>query len=246
MLIANRRLSAMLACPLCDCPDLAALPSVQGREYSHCTVCRLAFMHPADRLPLEQERARYRLHRNDPADPGYRQFLRRLSDPLVEKLPPQAEGLDYGSGPGPTLSVMLQEQGFQMRDYDPCFAPDPSVLRCTYDFVTCTETAEHFHRPREEFDRLNGLIRPGGCLGLMTEWLDGYEDRFGAWWYALDATHVCFYSLQTLNWIAAHWGWSMDTPRRNVTFWRTGTNGRQDLRPIAESCPCGEVVQKPD
>lgn len=210
----------MRACPLCGCSELAALPVVRGRRYSRCALCRLGFMHPADRLPLEKERARYRLHRNDPSDQRYRQFLSRLSDPLVKLLSAGAEGLDFGCGPGPTLSVMLREQGFHMRDYDPCFALDPSALRRTYDFVTCTETAEHFHRPREEFDRLNGLMRPGGYLALMTEWLDGYEDRFSAWWYALDATHVCFYSLDTFDWIAANWRWSMYTPRRNVVFWR--------------------------
>jgi hypothetical protein len=212
----------MLACPLCGGADLAALPSVQGRGYARCGVCRLAFMHPADRLPLEQEQARYRLHRNDPGDEGYRRFLRRLSDPLVGKLVPKAEGLDYGSGPGPTLSVMLREQGFQVREYDPCFAPDPDALRRRYDFITCTETAEHFHCPRDEFDRLNGLIRPGGYLTLMTEWLDGNEGRFGSWSYANDETHVCFYSRDTLDWITARWGWRMETPCRDVTFWQIG------------------------
>jgi hypothetical protein len=184
----------------------------------------MAFMHPADRLPLERERARYLLHCNSPADQGYRQFLRRLSDPLVELLSPQAEGLDYGSGPGPTLSVMLREQGFQVREYDPHFAPDAEALGRTYDFITCTETAEHFHDPRAEFDRLSGMLRPGGYLALMTEWLDGNEVGFATWSYANDETHVCFYSRATLDWITAHWGWRMTTPCRNVTFWQAGSH----------------------
>ena len=52
--------------------------------------------------------------------------------------------------------------------YDPLFAPDRGVLQATYDFVTCTETAEHFHDPALEFARLDALLRPGGLLGLMT------------------------------------------------------------------------------
>ena len=54
----------------------------------------------------------------------YREFLSRLEHPPnVPKLPAAAEGLDFGSGPGPTLSVMLEEQGYRMSLYDPFFAP---------------------------------------------------------------------------------------------------------------------------
>jgi hypothetical protein len=115
---------------------------------------------------------------------------------------------------------MLREQGFRMRDYDPCFAADPGTLECTYDFITCTETVEHFHQPRTEFDRLAGLLRPGGLLAVMTEWLDEDENRFENWWYARDPTHVSFYSRQTLTWIARQWSWTLSLPCTNVAFWQ--------------------------
>jgi hypothetical protein len=42
---------------------------------------------------------------------------------------------------------MLAEAGHAMALYDPFFRPDPAALERDYDFITCTETAEHFHHP---------------------------------------------------------------------------------------------------
>jgi len=124
-------------------------------------------------------------------------------------------GLDYGSGPGPALPQMLTNAGFSMTHYDPLFTPDASVLKRTYDFITCTETVEHFHHPGEEFQRLNRLLRPGGWLGVMTGILTD-DAGFPGWWYIRDFTHVCFYKESTLRWIARRFGWQLQVPRENV------------------------------
>src|SRR5688572_9419898 len=98
---------AVATCPLCSGDQMLPLPSVGGRDYFRCAGCALAFMAPAQRPSPERERAEYRLHQNDSADPRYRQFLGRVTGPLVPLLRPGSEGLDYGCGPGPALSVML-------------------------------------------------------------------------------------------------------------------------------------------
>lgn len=176
-------------------------------------------MAPADRPSTAEERARYETHENHAADPGYRAYLDRVAAPLIDRLPPGAEGLDYGAGPAPTLSQMLEEAGHPTAVYDPFFAPDRAPLERTYDFLTCTETAEHFHSPGEEFMRLDALLRPGGWLGLMTEVRD--ESRpFETWWYARDETHVCFYGPDTFRWIGRHFGWELERPHRNVALFR--------------------------
>lgn len=207
-------------CPLCgsDAPVLRG--EVEGRRYLECPRCRLVFLDPAARLDADAERARYETHENDPADSRYRGFLDRLAAPLVERLSPGAEGLDFGSGPGPTLSVMLEERGFPMRIYDPFFAPDSSALDRTYDFITCTETIEHLYRPGAEFERLASLLRPGGFFAVMTQVLEPDTD-FAEWWYRRDPTHVAFYPRETLQWIADHFGWSWDRPHPNVAIYRS-------------------------
>ncbi|HEX2188661.1 MAG TPA: class I SAM-dependent methyltransferase [Longimicrobiaceae bacterium] len=193
--------------------------AAHGRRYLECPVCGLVYLDPAHRPAPEAELAHYGTHRNDPADPGYRAFLDRLAAPLVERLPPGAEGLDYGSGPGPALAAMLRERGFAVEVWDPFFAPDPAPLGRAYDFVTCTETAEHFFSPAHELRRLDALLRPGGWLGVMTELYTG-ERAFGEWRYARDPTHVCFYRPETLRWIAERRGWALELPARDVAFFR--------------------------
>lgn len=145
----------------------------------------------------------------------------------MEQLPRGAEGLDFGSGPGPTLSEMLGEAGFCVKVYDPFFAPDAQALNDTYDFITCTETAEHFFHPAHEFDRLHRMLRPGGWLALMTE---HYEDQpFEQWWYARDPTHACFYRARTMTWLADHYRWRMVTPHRNVRMFQRGTTDSTEV-----------------
>lgn len=204
-------------CPLCHSDRLRPFAEIDARHYFECGVCELIHLAPRHRTGPEEELARYETHENDPADAGYRAFLGRLADPLVERLSPGASGLDYGSGPGPTLSVMLEGMGFEMEIYDPFFAPDPAALARTYDFVTCSETAEHFFRPGDEFRRLDDLLRPGGWLAIMTQMFEE-EQPFEDWWYVRDPTHVCFYRRESLEWIAARFAWSLELPRPNVAL----------------------------
>jgi hypothetical protein len=207
------------ACPLCGAARALPFAAAAGRRYLRCAACRLAFMAPEDRPDEAAELAHYGTHENDPADPRYRAFLSRLADPLAARLAPGAEGLDYGCGPGPALAMMLEERGFPMAVWDPFFAPDASVLDRTYDFVTCTETAEHFFHPAREFARLDGLLPAGGWLGVMTELLDDARD-FSGWRYARDPTHVSFYAEETMRWIAEAFGWGMEIAGRGVVLFR--------------------------
>jgi len=177
------------------------------------------------------ERARYETHENDPEDPRYRTFLNRLAAPLIERLPTGAEGIDIGSGPGPTLSVMLTERGYPTEVWDPFFAPDPTPLERRWDFVTCSETVEHFHDPEAGWGRLFGLLRPGGWLGVMTEPLPepaevaGQEgsisEVLAAWWYARDPTHVALHRSRTFEWLAARYRAELARPSRTVALFRT-------------------------
>jgi len=186
-----------MPCRLCGGP---AAPFHQDRKraYSRCPVCAYIF---ADSLPEpEAARRRYGLHENDVADPGYRAFLNRLAQPLLARLKPGAAGLDFGSGPGSSIGALLREAGHPVGDYDPSFRPDPALLAARYDFVTCTETAEHFIEPLKDWERLFSLLKPGGVLAVMTQLSDGVD--FGTWHYKDDFTHVGFYSEGTLRWIA--------------------------------------------
>ena len=208
---------ALAVCPLCESELIRQLAVIDSKTYWRCNICYLTFLSPEFYLPPEDELSRYLLHENSPEDYHYRRFLSRLTDHLIPKLQPGAHGLDFGSGPGPTLSIMLEEAGFPMDIYDPYFAQDTLPLEHTYDFITCTETVEHFYRPKQEFHRFNQLLRHNGWLGIMTEMLAS-DEHFVDWWYHREPTHVCFYKRETMAWIATQYNWRTEYPRKNVTL----------------------------
>lgn len=208
-----------MTCPLCEGTEVALFAEREGRSYHRCATCALTFMDPAHRLSEAEELARYETHDNRPDDPGYRSFLERLAIPLQARLPAGARGLDYGSGPGPTLSILMEEAGFPSRCWDPFFAPDPAPLSDVYDFVTCTETVEHFYHPGAEFRRLASILRPGGWLGVMTGILHS-DLEFANWWYVRDPSHVAFYAPETLEWIAWARQWEMEIVAPTVVLFR--------------------------
>ena len=206
-------------CPVCRAATARPFMTVATSDYWRCEACEATFLDPGQRLSPQAERAHYLTHRNDPSDEGYRAFLARLAGPLLERIGPGGEGLDYGCGPGPALAAMLQDAGHRVSLYDPFFADDPAALARTYDFITCTETAEHFHDPRAEFARLDGLLRPGGWLAVMTCFQTD-DGRFAAWRYRADPTHVVFYREATLRGLARRLGYSCEIPCKDVALMR--------------------------
>ncbi|MGX5915213.1 class I SAM-dependent methyltransferase [Aliidiomarina sp. Khilg15.8] len=199
-----------MLCTLCSQPANAFCED-KTRQYFRCTGCDLVFADPDTRLTSEDEKSIYEFHTNDPEDGRYRDFLSQLSTPLLTKVRPGMHGLDFGSGPGPTLNLMLEEQGMTMSIYDIYYAPDQGQLQRKYDFVTCSEVAEHFAEPGKSWPELVGLVQPGGWLGVMTSLFisDNVED-FQRWGYKRDPTHVSFYTPKTMQWLAEHFGLSLE------------------------------------
>jgi hypothetical protein len=161
----------------------------------------LVFVPPSQQLSYDEERAIYDLHQNDDQDQGYQTFLSRLSTPLLEKLQRPSSGLDFGSGPGPTLAQLFKNQGHQMELFDIHYANQPKVLENQYDFITLTEVAEHLKTPNHTFSLLFSLLKTPGYLAVMTKRVLDL-DRFRTWHYKNDPTHISFYSEQSLQCLA--------------------------------------------
>ncbi len=166
-----------------------------------CLYCKLVFVPNRYWLSAEDERATYDLHENDSEDQGYRKLLSWLSTPLLKKLGPKQKGLDFGCGPGPTLSILLEEQGQQVDLYDPFYYNDPSVFNTEYDFICATEVVEHLHNPNKEFAALFKMLKRGGLLRIMTKLVID-EHAFSQWHYIRNLTHICFYSRHTFEYLA--------------------------------------------
>jgi hypothetical protein len=204
-------------CPLCHADGSVLFGEDRRRRYWRCPCCALVFVDRAGLPTPQQEKVEYDLHENSPDDEGYRCFLRRLFKPLRQRLADHARGLDFGCGPGPTLSVMAAECGLPMALYDPFYAADALVLQQRYDFITATEVVEHLHCPGAELDRLWQLLQPGGILALMTKLVIDAQ-AFKNWHYKNDLTHVRFFSRQTFQWLADTWGAELVFVDKDVIF----------------------------
>lgn len=192
-------------CPLCSGSNIYKVYHQDNRRTFHsCNTCQLVFVPPEQFLSLEAENAAYDHHQNSPDDQGYRRFLSRLFIPMNQRLVSGSHGLDFGSGPGPTLSKMFEEAGHSVALFDYFYANDQSVLQPAYDFITASEVVEHLHHPKDELERLWNILNPGGILGIMTKRVLNRE-AFATWHYKNDLTHVCFFSEFTFQWLAGQW-----------------------------------------
>lgn len=220
-----------ITCPLCKTKKVSDFFHDKRRDYILCQVCSLVFVPPWQFVSAEAEKNRYDLHQNSPADRGYRSFLSRIFVPLQKSLTPGSCGLDFGSGPEPTLSVMFEEAGHEMTIFDYFYKQIPSVFEKQYDFITATEVIEHLHNPKEELERLWACLKEGGRLGLMTKLVPG-PNAFSEWHYKNDLTHVCFFSQATFKWLALHLDADMTFADEDVIFFH---------KKISSSMPCYNV-----
>jgi hypothetical protein len=208
-----------LTCPLCQCTKTNYFYEDKYRPYHHCENCELIFVPPAHHLANDAEKSRYDQHQNLPSDRGYRQFLSRLFTPLCQQLQPGQSGLDFGSGPGPTLSLMLEEAGYNMAIYDKYYATNTNVLNQSYDFITTTEVLEHLSQPYEVLTKLWQNLNVNGILAIMTKRSTG-KKAFTTWHYKNDDTHICFFAEQSFTWLAKQWHATLDFIDNDVVFFK--------------------------
>lgn len=188
-------------CPLCLSNKITFYHEDKSRCYWQCDCCQLVFVTPELRLDEDSERAHYQHRQNNPFDLGYRRFLSRLSMPLLERIPANSTGLDFGCGPGPALAQMLTEVGHNISLYDVYYQTNKNVLTDCYDFLTATEVIEHLCNPNKVWQQWLNLVKPGGWIAIMTKMVTDHAG-FANWHYKLDPTHVIFFSRATFEYLA--------------------------------------------
>ncbi|BFM11345.1 class I SAM-dependent methyltransferase [Simiduia litorea] len=177
----------------------------------------MVFVTEREHLSFRAEKKEYDYHENLAGDVGYLNFLRRLADPLVQRLSAASVGLDIGCGPGPVLQTWLQAQGFKVAIFDKFYARDGAVLQHQYDFVCATEVVEHFRQPGLSLLAMWQLLKPGGYLALMTKRVIDLE-AFSRWHYKNDPTHISFFSDESFSWLAAKLNARLEFVGKDVVF----------------------------
>lgn len=188
-----------MKCPLCATENKISFIS-KDKIFYNCKKCDSIYLDKKNYVDLNEEKERYSSHNNSSDNKGYLKMLKKFMDDTVMKVSTDVnEILDYGCGPGPILSELLEKEGFNVDLYDPIFYPDTNDK--LYDLVTSTEVFEHFHDPVENINKILNKIKSNGYLAIMTYFHDGV-DIFKEWFYKEDPTHVFFYNTNTFKYIA--------------------------------------------
>lgn len=191
-----------MRCPLCGAKarPFTALTRKTSRRYYRCEACGFVALAPGARLTKPEEKARYLLHDNDPANQGYRDFVDGFArQAIIPFVAPRAHALDFGSGPRPLLAPQLAERGYRCDLYDPYFAPTRAWRRRSYDAIALHEVAEHIANPGATLGFLAGRVAPGGVIAIRTRFQPSEPRDFDAWWYRMDPTHISFYTSSCLE-----------------------------------------------
>ena len=120
-----------ITCPLCHQPHTNHYHQDKKRDYWQCQTCDLVFVDKSQQLNHDDEKAVYQQHENNPQDQGYRHFLNRMAQPILDRVQPASHGLDFGCGPGPSGPSRVGGRGRCGRGRCGRSGPRPSgILAC--------------------------------------------------------------------------------------------------------------------
>ena len=207
----------MKICTVCKNNNIEFFLNVRGLDYWQCPFCKAIMLNPIQFMSSNKEKKHYLKHNNEINDIRYRTFLYDLIEPLKDKISVNDIGLDYGCGYAPALADILIKEGFNIELYDPFFFKNENIFFRKFNFVTCSEVVEHFFKPYEEFNKIDGLLAKNSWLAVMTSFMT--EDYlFENWHYRRDPTHVVFYKKMTFRIIANQRNWKINFPSKNVVL----------------------------
>lgn len=114
------------------------------------------------------------------------------------------KGLDFGSGPAPVLAEILErDYGYDMDIYDLFYATQKVYQDQRYDLITSTEVVEHLADPLAFFKFAWDHLNEGGLLAVMTLFHPEEDEAILKSHYLRDRTHISFFSLRTMETVAA-------------------------------------------
>lgn len=190
-------------CPLCKQNN----KPFYGDEFFMCSNCSGLYKNRKNYIGVKAEIKRYKEHNNDVNDTRYQKFVSPITTHILTNFKPNQWGLDFGSGTAPVISKVLQDNGYNINQFDPFFSNKVELLNETYDYIVCCEVMEHFHKPDVEFELLHKMLNSDGALICMTHLYDEKTD-FKNWYYKNDPTHVFIYRKETIKFIADHYGFT--------------------------------------
>lgn len=171
--------------------------------YTHCQNCECIMLEERFHVDMPREKQQYDHHNNTLENEGYVLMFENFLDFCDEAFTcKDISVLDFGSGPTPVLSFLIQKRGFYVDCYDKFYQPLPVFKDKTYTLITSTEVFEHLDNPVQTLTLLANHLTQGGYIALMTLFHDNCMENFWKWWYRRDPTHITFYTPKTIEVLA--------------------------------------------
>lgn len=193
-----------MKCNICQ-HDTIPKRHPKTKEWFHfCLNCEFVQKDSSHYLSEKKEFTQYEFHENSINDPNYVAFFEKfLREAVFPYAPKGKQALDFGSGPSPVLSQLMErDYGYDFTIYDKFYAPDTSYTKKNYDLITCTEVIEHIEKPLPVFKEWKSLMKNDGILSVMTLLHPQKEEDFWNWFYIRDLTHISFFSAKTMAVVA--------------------------------------------
>ncbi|MDX9691903.1 MAG: class I SAM-dependent methyltransferase [Acholeplasmataceae bacterium] len=178
--------------------------------FHECPHCGLITKDESSYINETDERDVYLQHENTLDNTGYVNYLTNFIEQAVIPFIQKGDALDYGSGPNPVLAYLMKNHfQFDVDIYDYFFSPLKVFENKTYELITSTEVVEHLRNPREVFELFSKHLKPKGILSIMTLFYPIDKEIFYQWHYIRDPSHVSFYSIKTMEYIASQFGFKL-------------------------------------
>lgn len=196
-----------MLCKICFQPTKLYKNPQFSHFYHYCQSCEGIFLDNAFCVDEQHEKKQYDQHHNTLENEGYVHMFEKFLDFFWEDLTCKTpKVLEFGSGPTPVLSHLLQKRGAIVTCYDKFYHPSDAYKTYTYDLITSTEVFEHLDNPLQTLTLLAQHINSGGYIALMTLFHDNTIEGFWKWWYRRDPTHITFFTPKTLKVLANQCG----------------------------------------
>lgn len=188
-------------CKICNNETTIIYDEKFDNTYYRCPHCEYIFIEDDNIITLEEEREEYDRHENSIENEGYvNMFKGFLDSGLVPFVKGGAYGLDFGSGPEPVLTQVIdRDYNYTMDHYDLHYQPEKVYEGKVYDFVVSTEVFEHLAEAKEILSMLLSHVKNGGVITIMTLFHEKDDDKFLKWWYRRDITHIGFFTPKTFE-----------------------------------------------
>lgn len=207
----------MKICTVCKNDKIEFFLKLKDKIYWRCRICEATMLDNRNFISTNQEKYHYLKHNNVINDTRYRNFLYILFDTIKYKISVNDIGLDYGCGYAPALADIFRKKGFNVELYDPFFFKNKTIFYRKFKFIVCSEVVEHFFKPFEEFNKIDGLLAKNSWFTVMTSFMT-CDNLFKNWYYRRDPTHVVFYKKNTFKFIANQRNWKVTFPSYNIVL----------------------------